>query len=204
MPASEGFFLFKSKLTKVAQEEILAAARAIVRQAPLFRPTMPGSGQPFNYLMTNCGDWGWIADKNGYRYQENHPETGKSFPGMPQAIKELAIALAKETGNGDFCPASCLLNFYRKGAKLGLHQDNTENNLSAPIISISLGDTGIFVLGGKHRTDETKQYIIQSGDCIVMSGESRNYFHAFKGIVPNTSSLLKNGGRLNLTIRQVN
>lgn len=204
MPANEGFFLFKSKLTKVAQQEILAAARVIVRQAPLFRPAMPGSGQPFNYAMTNCGDLGWVADKDGYRYQEDHPNTGKGFPAMPQVIRELTIDLAKETGNDDFYPESCLLNFYSKGAKLGLHQDITENNLSAPIISISLGDTGIFVLGGKHRTDKTKQYIIQSGDCIVMSGESRMYFHSFKGIVPNTSSLLKNGGRLNLTIRQVN
>lgn len=204
MPAEQGFFLFKSKLTKVAQQEIRDAARVIVSQAPLFRPTMPGSDQPFNYVMTNCGDLGWVADRYGYRYQSNHPETGKRFPAMPQVIQDLALALAKETGNGDFCPESCLLNFYSKGAKLGLHQDNTEKNLSAPIISISLGDTGIFVLGGEHRADETKEYILQSGDCIVMSGESRNYFHSFKGIVPNTSSLLKNGGRLNLTIRQVN
>lgn len=204
MPADKGFFLFKSKLTKEIQQEIVSAARAIVSQAPLFTPTMPGSGQPFNYSMTNCGELGWVADRDGYRYQSNHPETGKSFPAIPPVIKELAIALAKETGNSNFYPESCLLNFYSKGAKLGLHQDNSEKNLAAPIISISLGDTGIFVLGGKQRTDETKQYIVQSGDCIVMSGESRNYFHAFKGIVLNTSSLLKNGGRLNLTIRQVN
>ena len=84
-----------------------------------------------------------------------------------------------------------------------MHRDKTEENLSAPIISISLGDTGIFVLGGLIRTDETRQYIVQSGDAIVMSGESRNFFHAFKETVPNTSNLLKNGGRLNLTIRQV-
>ena len=85
-----------------------------------------------------------------------------------------------------------------------MHRNNTEENLSAPIILISLGNTGIFVSGGKLRTNDTKQYIVQSGDVIVMGGESRNCFHSFKGIVPNTSNLLKNGGRLNLTIRQVN
>ncbi len=122
---------------------------------------------------------------------------------MPQVIHELAIALAKKTGKDDFYLESCLINLYRKGEKLGLHKDNTEKNLSASIISISLGDTGIFVLGGKHRTDETKQHIVQSGDVIVMSGESQNFFHSFKGTVSNTSNLLKNGGRLNLTIRQV-
>ncbi len=123
---------------------------------------------------------------------------------MPEIIKSLAIEIAKETRNDNFLPQSCLINFYSKGEKLGMHQDNTEKNLAAPIISISLGDTGIFVLGGEHRNDETKQYIVQSGDVIVISGESRNFFHSFKGTVSNTSNLLKNGGRLNLTIRQVN
>lgn len=203
MLANKGFFLLKSKLTQEVQKEVLVAARAVVKQAPLFQPTMP-SGQAFNYLMTNCGDLGWVADRGGYRYQKTHPTTRNAFPAMPQVIKDLAVAIAKETGNDDFCPQSCLLNFYSKGGRLGLHQDNTEQNLTAPIISISLGDSGIFVLGGLLRTDETKQYIVQSGDVIVMSGESRNYFHSFKGIVRNTSSLLKNGGRVNLTIRQVN
>ncbi len=203
MPANKGFFLLKSKLTKAIQQEILAAARAVVKQAPLFRPSMP-SDQSFNYSMTNCGDLGWVADRHGYRYQQTHPHSFKVFPAMPQVIKNLAITLVRETGNDDFFPQSCLINLYRKGKKLGMHQDNTEENLSAPIISVSLGCTGIFVLGGFLRTDETKQYIVQSGDVIVMSGESRNFFHSFKGIVPNTSNLLKGGGRLNLTIRQVN
>ncbi len=203
MPANKGFFLLKSRLTKVVQQEVLVAARTVVKQAPLFRPMMP-TGQSFNYSMTNCGDLGWVADRHGYRYQELHPETFRAFPAMPQVIQDLAITLAKTTGNDNFHPQSCLINLYSKGEKLGLHQDNTEENLTAPIISISLGDSGIFVLGGKHRNDETRQYIVQSGDVIVMGGESRNFFHAFKGTVPNTSNLLKNGGRLNLTIRQVN
>ena len=203
MPANKGFFLLKSKLAKVTQQEVLAAARAVVRSAPLFRPSMP-SGQSFNYSMTNCGDLGWVADRSGYRYQQYHPETRKRFPAMPQVIRELAISLAEETGNDDFYPESCLINLYRKGEKLGLHQDTTEENKNAPIISISLGDNGIFILGRLMRTDETKQYIVQNGDIIVMGSESRNFFHAFKGTVSNTSNLLKDGGRLNLTIRQVN
>lgn len=123
---------------------------------------------------------------------------------MPQVIRFLATTLAEETGNVDFYSQSCLINHYNQGKKLGMPRNNTEENLSAPIILISLDDTGIFVLGGLLRTDETKQYIVQSGDVIVMGGESQNFFHSFKGIIPNTSNLLKNGGRLNLTIRQVN
>lgn len=162
------------------------------------------NGQFFNYSMTNCGDLGWIADKGGYRYQTNHPETGKRFPAMPENIRAQAIALAAEIGNTNFYPESCLINFYHNGEKLGMHQDNTEKNLSAPIISISLGDTAIFSLGGKKKQDTAKDYIIQSGDAIILSGESRNCFHALKKIIPNTNNLLKSGGRINLTIRQVN
>ena len=201
MPANKGFFLLKSRLTKTMQQEVLAAARTVVVQAPLYRPTML-SGQFFNCSMTSCGDLGWVADRHGYRYQQTHPHTLRVFPAMPQVIKNLAVVIAKETGNDDFYPQSCLINLYNKGEKLGMHQDSTEENKNAPIISISLGDSGIFVLGGCLRTDKTKSYIVQSGDVIVIGGESRNFFHAFKGTVPNTSNLLKNGGRLNLTIRQ--
>jgi len=119
-------------------------------------------------------------------------------------IKKLAIALASEAGTQDFNPESCLINFYEKGEKLGLHQDTSEKNLSAPVVSISLGDSGIFLLGGKQRTALTKKYLLHSGDCLVMGGKSRQCFHAFRGTLANSSTLLKRGGRLNLTIRQVN
>ena len=105
VPANKGFFLLKSRLTKVVQQEVLAAARAVVKQAPLFRPSMP-SGQSFNYSMTNCGELGWVADRHGYRYQQVHPHTFKVFPAMPQVIKTLAITLAKETENDNFYPQS--------------------------------------------------------------------------------------------------
>lgn len=120
MPANKGFFLLKSRLPKVVQQEILAAARTVATQAPLFRLTM-ANGQSFNYSMTNCGDLGWVADRHGYRYQQVHPETLKVFPAMSHAIKNLAIEIAKETGNKLFQPQSCLINFYSKGQKLGLH-----------------------------------------------------------------------------------
>ena len=109
---------------------------------------------------------------------------------MPQVISFLAVAIPKETGNVDFYSQSCLINHYNQGKKLGMHRNNTEENLSAPIILIFLGNTSIFVLGGKLRTDDTKQYIVQSGDVIVMGGESRNYFHSLKGIILNASNLL--------------
>jgi alkylated DNA repair protein (DNA oxidative demethylase) len=133
-----GFLLLKAQLTRTEQEEILAAARKIAKEAPLFRPSMPGSDTNFKYSMTNCGDLGWIADRNGYRYQCNHPETGQRFPAMPPIIRELAIALAEEAGSKNFNPESCLINFYRNGEKLGMHRDNTEKNLTAPIISMIL------------------------------------------------------------------
>ncbi len=199
-----GFFHFKSKISLKQQQEILEAVRTVVREAPLFVPTMPQRGTLFGYRMTNCGQLGWVSNRSGYRYQVYHPATGEPFPTMPELIRELAITLADEAGWSGFRPETCLINFYQKGESLGLHQDNSEQNLKAPIISISLGDAGIFLLGGEQRIDPTKKYILQSGDCLVMSGKSRLYFHGFAGIVPNTNNLLKNGGRINLTIRQVN
>jgi len=199
-----GFLLFKSRLLVKQQQEILEAVRIVVRGAPMFTPTMPHRGTPFGYRMTNCGDLGWISDQSGYRYQVRHPATREPFPAMPELISELAITLAGEAGWSGFRPETCLINFYQKGESLGLHQDNSEQNLKAPIISISLGDAGVFLLGGEQRIAPTKKYILQSGDCLVMAGKSRLYFHGFAGILPNTSSLLKNGGRINLTIRQIN
>jgi len=204
MSNSDGFFLFRARLSREQQQAILDTIRTVVKTAPLFTPTMPRSGTKFSYRMTSCGDLGWVADSRGYRYQQCHPVTNKPFPAIPEVIRKLAIALALEAGTQDFNPESCLINFYKKGEKLGLHQDTSEKNLSAPVVSISLGDSGIFLLGGKERTALTEKYLLQSGDCLVLGGESRHYFHAFRGILPNSSTLLKRGGRLNLTIRQVN
>jgi alkylated DNA repair protein (DNA oxidative demethylase) len=96
-----------------------------------------------------------------------------------------------------------LVNFYTADAKMGLHQDRDETDLQAPVVSISLGDTCLFRVGGLNRTDPTGSFKLTSGDVVVLGGESRLAFHGVDRIYPGTSTLLKSGGRINLTLRRV-
>jgi len=183
------------------QVELLLAARAIVHAAPLFRPTLP-SGTPFQYRMTNCGDLGWTADRHGYRYVSVHPVTGAPWPTLPPLLQRIAA----EVGGPRFSPQSCLLNVYRVGESLGWHQDRTEERFDRPIISISLGASGLFEVAGLTRpTARTKaeQWTLGSGDILVMSDDDRLRFHRAVDVIDSAHPLIPSGVRLNFTIRQV-
>ncbi len=183
------------------QVGLLEDIRAVTIKAPLFVPRMPRSGKPMSVRMTNCGPLGWVTDKeNGYRYQADHPETGNTWPKIPKILLDLW-----ETHSGyPKPPEACLINFYEPDAKMGLHQDRDEQDFDAPVLSVSLGDTCLFRIGGKNRNDPTKSFKLQSGDVMLLTGESRMAFHGVDRIYPDTSTLLKNGGRINLTMRRVN
>lgn len=182
------------------QLELLEAVRSVVAEAPLFTPTMPRTGKEMSVRMTNCGDLGWLTDREGgYRYQATHPLTGKQWPAIPQMLIDLWQAVS---GFGK-PPQACLVNFYTDKAKMGLHQDRDEAEFGAPVISVSLGDTCLFRVGGTNRNDPTRSIKLRSGDVFVLGGENRLAFHGVDRIYPNTSTLLKNGGRINLTLRRV-
>ncbi len=109
---------------------------------------MPRSGNPMSVRMTNAGPLGWVTDKErGYRYQATHPETGKPWPAIPQML----LDLWRELADYPHPPEACLINYYAGAAKMGLHQDRDEEDFAAPVLSVSLGDTGIFRVGGKTR-----------------------------------------------------
>lgn len=182
------------------QHALLDEIRAVVAEAPLYTPRMPRTGKPLSVRMTNCGTLGWITDKEqGYRYQPLHPETGKPWPPIPERL----LALWKAVSGYPFEPEACLVNFYDETAKMGLHQDRDEQDFDAPVVSVSLGDTCRFRVGGKTRQGGTVSYKLQSGDVFVLGGEGRLAFHGVDRIYPGTSTLLKNGGRINLTLRRV-
>jgi len=188
-------------LDRASQEALVADIRAVVEQAPLFTPRMPRTGKPMSVRMTNCGELGWVTDKEGgYRYQRHHPETGTPWPAMPPALLELWRRFADHPAP----PEACLVNFYEAGAKMGLHQDRDERDLSAPVLSVSLGDDCLFRVGGTARGDPTVSFRLESGDVVVLGGEGRLAFHGVDRIYPETSDLLKRGGRINLTLRRVN
>lgn len=195
------FALSRGFLSPEDQLALLADLRSVVRAAPLFRPVMPRSGVPFRYEMTNCGEWGWISDRSGYRYVKTQA-SGLPWPSIPPRMKDLAVDLAEAAGFPGFAPNACLLNFYNGDrSQLGLHRDESEKNLLAPVVSISLGDSGFFSWGGLRRQDPVKEYLLRSGDCLVFGGEDRLRFHGFSGLISGSSRLLKHGGRLNCTLR---
>lgn len=191
---------FPGYLDRPAQENLVEMIRGIVAKAPLYVPVMPGTGKPMSVRMTNCGSLGWVTDKErGYRYQPTHPATGKPWPAIPAELMELWEKLAGYSKP----PEACLVNFYSDDAKMGLHQDKDEMELGAPVLSISLGNSCLFRVGGLDRRDSTGSFKLQSGDIVLLGGEGRLAFHGVDRIYPETSTLLKNGGRINLTLRRV-
>jgi alkylated DNA repair protein (DNA oxidative demethylase) len=198
-PDTSGLRLIAGFLDRTEQERLVTELRDLVRQAPLFTPLMPGTGKPFSVRMTNCGPLGWVSDAGGYRYQRAHPVTGEPWPHMPDLLLRAWAALSDYPEP----PQACLVNYYGPAARMGLHQDRDEEDFSAPVVSVSLGATCRFRIGGDKRTQPTRSFLLASGDVVVMAGASRLAFHGVDRILPGTSTLLPDGGRINLTLRRV-
>ena len=196
----DGIKHFPQALNEAAQNALLLAVRNVVASAPLFTPTMPKTGVEMSVRMTNCGALGWVTDKaNGYRYQAMHPVTGQPWPQIPAEL----MAVWEQYAGYSEPPEACLVNFYDADAKMGLHQDRDEKDFDAPVLSVSLGDACLFRVGGTKRADKTVSFCLDSGDVMLLSGVSRLAFHGVDRIYPKTSPILKNGGRINLTMRRV-
>jgi len=194
-----GFRVVPGYLDRAAQEALLAALRDVFASAPLYTPRLPRTGKPMSVRMSNCGPLGWITDEAGYRYQPRHPETGRPWPPMPQTVLAAWEALA----DYPHPPESCLINYYGPTAKMGLHQDRDEHDFAAPVVSLSLGGTCLFRIGGSSRGDPTRTIRLASGDALVLGGKARLAYHGVDRILPGSSTLLAEGGRINLTLRRV-
>jgi alkylated DNA repair protein (DNA oxidative demethylase) len=202
LPATDldGFRLWPGVLDRAAQEALRDQVFARLRRGPWYIPRMPKSGHPMRVRMTNFGPLGWVTDKErGYRYQATHPETGKAWPDMPPAVLELWDELTGYAAP----PEACLVNLYEGDARMSLHVDADEEAWDAPVLSISLGDTAIFRVGGALRSDPTRSVRLASGDVCMLAGPSRRAYHGVDRILPGTSRLLPKGGRINLTVRRV-
>ncbi len=193
-----GLRLYKSALDRAGQEALLGDLRAILREAPLFRPKMPRSGKEFSVRMSNCGALGWVSDVSGYRYQPCHPETGRPWPAMPERI----LGLWRDFAKCLIEPDACLINYYDETARMGPHQDRDEADFSVPILSLSLGDSCRFRYGGDNRRDPSATVRLDSGDILVFGGPARLMFHGVDRVSPGTSTLLEPPGRINLTLRR--
>lgn len=199
VPIRPGVIHYPGYLDRPAQEALVVALREVAKAAPFYQPRMPRTGKPFSVRMTNCGELGWVSDERGYRYQPTHPETGEPWPALPAVLTRAWAELAGYVHP----PEACLVNFYEATAKMGLHQDRDEQDFDAPVLSLSLGDACSFRIGGTTRGGPTQAVRLQSGDALVFGGEARLAFHGVDRILAGSSSLLPQGGRINLTLRRV-
>jgi DNA oxidative demethylase len=181
-------------------DDLIAALRDIVAQAPFRRMHTPG-GHQMSVAMTNCGDYGWVTDRTGYRYDPNDPETAKPWPPMPPSFRALAGQAAVEAGFDSFAPEVCLINRYAPGARMSLHQDKDELDLGAPIVSVSLGLPAIFLFGGLNRSDKTQRFRLEHGDVAVWGGPARLAFHGVAPLADGEHPLMGRQ-RINLTFRK--
>ena len=189
--------MHQGMLDRAEQEAILGDIRGVVAAAPLFIPQTP-YGKPMSVQMTSAGRFGWFSDKSGYRYAEKHP-TGVPWPAIPASI----LAIWDEVSGSERAPECCLVNLYRETAKMGMHQDRDEADFAHPVVSVSLGDDGMFRIGNTSRGGKTESIWLKSGDVVVMGGDARLVYHGIDKTRPGSSTLLSGGGRINLTLRVV-
>jgi alkylated DNA repair protein (DNA oxidative demethylase) len=192
-----GFDLWPGALDPKAQADLVRLATAALEAAPPAHYETP-YGKAMSVAMSSFGPLGWTSDKAGYRYADRHPASGRPWPAMPQILLDLWAAL----GDPETPPDSALINLYRGAARMGLHQDRDEADPRFPVLSISLGDTAVFRIGGPSRKDPTRSLKLSSGDVCRLSGPARLAFHGVDRILPGSSGLVAGGGRINITLRR--
>jgi alkylated DNA repair protein (DNA oxidative demethylase) len=195
----EGAFILRGFVREI-DHILLREVEAILAQAPLRHMVTPG-GLRMSVAMSNCGSVGWVADRNGYRYDAHDPVSGLAWPAMPAVFLDVAKRAAACAGFENFVPDACLINRYEPGTRLSLHQDKDERDASAPIVSVSLGLPAIFLFGGAQRNVRPLRYPLEHGDVVVWGGPSRFNFH---GVVPIAEGHhpLTGSRRINLTFRK--
>ena len=196
---ADGIRLWPQAFDAKAQAALVADVFSRLEEAPFYKPLMPGSGKPFSVEETNFGSLGWLSDRSGYRYTALHPVTKKPWPAIPDVLLDLWGAATGQPAP----PECCLVNLYRGPARMGLHQDKDEAALDVPVLSVSLGDTAIFRIGGTSRRDATRSLKLSSGGVLIFGGPARLAYHGVDRVLAGTSQLIPGGGRVNLTLRRV-
>lgn len=195
----EGFRFLPEYFGPAQQRALVAEVLGLLEENPLYRGAMPRTGKPLSVRNTNLGPLGWVSDIKGYRYQPLHPETGRTWPAIPEVLMELW----RDVSDYPAPPQACLVNGYDADSRLGLHIDADESAKDAPVVSVSLGSRALFRLGGLERTGPTSSMRLASGDVVVLGGLARRAYHGVDRIYPDSSTLVPGGGRINLTLRRV-
>ncbi|MDQ5967861.1 MAG: oxidative demethylase AlkB [Cyanobacteriota bacterium erpe_2018_sw_39hr_WHONDRS-SW48-000098_B_bin.30] len=182
------------------QTAIMTGVDTVITQAPFRHMITPG-GFEMSVAMTNCGSYGWVTDRTGYRYDSIDPISNSPWPPMPEAFTQLATCAAATAGFTSFAPDACLVNRYEPGSRMTLHQDKNEWDFDAPIVSVSLGLPATFLFGGAERSDKTRRVLLNHGDVVVWGGPARLRYH---GVLPLKAGYhqLVGDHRINLTFRK--
>ena len=199
VPLASGAMLLRG-FARSDDMPLLTALDRVTAAAPYRLMATPG-GRPMSVGMTNCGAAGWITDRRGYRYDAIDPDSGRPWPAMPEVFMDLAIRAAAKAGFAGFMPDACLINRYRPGARLTLHQDQDERDFTQPIVSVSLGLPATFLWGGAKRTDRPRRIALGHGDVVVWGGASRLFFHGVMPLADGDHPAL-GCQRINLTFRR--
>jgi DNA oxidative demethylase len=208
----DGCWILREFCDKMQQMALVEFSRQLLTTHPLATPKTL-RGHDLSLKVSSWGKVGWFGHNGQYKYISEHPVTKQPWPGIPilihqviddaleSVIKDLNATLYSFT---DFRLDTVLLNYYpAPGGRLGRHQDVTEEDRESPIVTISLGDSAIFNIGSTSYEDKGVDIQVNSGDVIVMGLQSRMAYHGIKKILPGTSDLLKQGGRISLTGRKV-
>jgi len=199
----DGLIYKENYLNIIQQEKIFDTIKILKKSAP-FRKLTTKSGKSFSAKITNCGDYGWWSDLKGYRYTKTDPDTNLPWPPMPKYLLNTIKNFVKTSNYKYFSPNSCLINFYESNDKMGIHQDKDEVNLKHPIITISIGASADFIIGGFSRSEKKMVLNLKSGSILILGGKSRMRFHGIKKIHNHTSPIFSLKGRISLTFRIAN
>lgn len=183
-----------------AAEMLVRDIAGMAERSPFRHMVTPG-GHAMQVATTSCGARGWTSDRSGYRYAERDPLTGAPWPPMPEAWRALAQEAAARAGFTGFDPDSCLINRYAVGTRLSAHRDIDEEALGQPVVSVSLGLPGRFMLYGLERGGRAQPIGLAHGDVLVFGGPARLRYHAVAPIRPGEHPST-GPFRLNLTFRR--
>lgn len=197
---TEGALLLRAFVDASEAAQLMQDIATVLAQSPLRHMQTPG-GFRMSVAMSNCGQYGWVTDRRGYRYQSLDPLSERDWPPMPASFLALAGRAAEAAGFAAFVPDACLVNRYEPGAKMSLHQDRNEIDMTQPIVSVSLGLPATFLFGGMERSDKAQRMRLESGDVVVWGGPARLAFHGVD-TVRQAEHPLTGECRYNLTFRR--
>jgi alkylated DNA repair protein alkB homolog 1 len=101
---------------------------------------------------------------------------------FPPELTDVCRYVAQQVDT-DLIPEAAIVNYYPLGSCMGGHLDDAEHTMSHPIVSLSIGRTALFLIGGRTKDIQPTPILLRSGDSVVMSGEARYCYHGIPGIL---------------------